>query len=806
MTSSSSTALRLALQLAGPAAGDALAERLRPQVVAAVGERFHLPAEVVEALTARGEHGLRQAMTEDVAEFLERALGTGDPEIAHLLYVREKRRTPGFLSAILAAADPADGRWYAPDGLVPTVLETTAGLALEPALRAPFPELVAHAVLQLGRELPSAVVLDACRRLAAAGGPAEIEKLAKSIEETPDELAHKGLAGLLRIAAAAPDPVAALQDRRPSAAWTDPAHAHALLQVRLGERHVSQPAGLGPEAIREEHERRPFGPTPMDDGRWQRDTRDCLVRWESCPDDVIAEYHRVAPFSACNIAARLPFEVLIEPGASTERIAVPEVIGRGLRAGWFPAHRVLREVGPARETLAALPYDHEPTRRAVAELVAPLGTDPVNWLTFYARTGTARGTAAELVAEAAAPDSPAKRTTTWPRPLAAVFPATAPRDARKVFLRVLRCAPEAVQIAVVPHLDARAVQHFLVYGDPAPAVREAVVAAHGVPALVSYAAHRNLPAAALEFLLDLDEPAVDAHLFAYCHIDQRERERMLAGRLRGGGTRAAVPDDLLDALDEVNLAHYRAWLIAGLESGDLGVARKVVGRLKLQLPAARLRLLIAVWERGGPDAVRDILAMNRLPVTLRRQTEKLLDAPDGLARLRDRLAAEETPVELAAHRSDRLEAEGIPIPWPAMADALRAGALPEGAAAHLARHPDCPRDIQLEALRSTRAPAFRNDSNGDAWVRRGLASGALTVEDILAHAAPARAALNHLLLATSSSSPDGDGRAVGALITALTDEHLDGDVEAWAVCLQLLPTFAGTLPELISTAGAVARG
>ncbi|KIZ18366.1 hypothetical protein [Streptomyces natalensis] len=61
-------------------------------------------------------------------------------------------------------------------------------------------------------------------------------------------------------------------------------------------------------------------------------------------------------------------------------------------------------------------------------------------------------------------------------------------------------------------------------------------------------------------------------------------------------------------------------------------------------------------------------------------------------------------------------------------------------------------------------------------------------------------------MAAPSSPPDADGRSVGALITALTDEHLGGDVEAWAVCLQLLPTFAGTLPELISTAGAVARG
>ena len=42
-------------------------------------------------------------------------------------------------------------------------------------------------------------------------------------------------------------------------------------------------------------------------------------------------------------------------------------------------------------------------------------------------------------------------------------------------------------------------------------------------------------------------------------------------------------------------------------------------------------------------------------------------------------------------------------------------------------------------------------------------------------------------------------------VAALTADHLGTDTEAWAVCLQLLPTFAGTLTELCATAAAIVR-
>ncbi|USA03225.1 hypothetical protein NCG97_25465 [Streptomyces lydicamycinicus] len=266
---------------------------------------------------------------------------------------------------------------------------------------------------------------------------------------------------------------------------------------------------------------------------------------------------------------------------------------------------------------------------------------------------------------------------------------------------------------------------------------------------------------------------------------------------------------MLAVLRETNLGHYRHWLIAGLDSGDLGVARTLVGRLKLRIPAARLRLLVAVWQRGGPDAVREILAMDRLPVTLRRQTEKLLDAPDGLDRLRACLAAEEDPEKLLVFlnkapgydgsQPHKLTGEGIPLPWPELIAAYRSGRLTPSAAQDLAERADCPRELLLALLPDI--PEL--DRYSTVWPQLALRHGTLTPEDLLTHAAPARRALSHLRHALNSREKKADRQELRTQATALTAEQLGTDPEAWAVALQLLPTFAGTLPELCATAAAI---
>ncbi|MEU5207824.1 hypothetical protein [Streptomyces sp. NPDC020742] len=825
MTHSSPTALRLALRLADPETADALAERLRPELMAALTERLGLSQESLAGLLGPDAAALRAAMAEEPEAFLLRAAAAGDPEVARALWSaqylpsgqhrkRPVKDIPGLLDALMAgagAADPTDPRWDEEGGLVPVFQEEATPVEVVAALTGPFPQLISYALGRLAPNLPLMAALDACTALAHLAGGEVFRAFVRAVEGATDlDLGHPELLDLLRSAAGADDPAAFLREHRPAGAPTDPAMVRALLRARDGFGHQERPEAVDWDLVRQEHARYPFGTEP----RPARGFRPgnplfTLIRWEGCPRELVLEAFRTDPSATARSAAELPFETLVGPEARAGRVPLEEVLGRGIRAGWLSAERVLTEVTPAMEVLHALPYDHEPTRKAIGALLAPLGTDPVNWLTCYARLGRARGTVAELIADAADATSRQKRTTAWPRRLEAVFPATAPEASRAAFLGLFGCASQEAQTAVVPHFDPRAVQHLLVYGDPSPAVRDALTAAHGVAAPASQAACRSLSPEQLQHLLDLDAPQVDAVLFLHGHIDQRERERMLAGRLRGGGTRR-VPDALLRTLDEVNLGHYRHWLVAGLESGDLGVARKIVGRLKLQTPAARLRLLIAVWERNGPDGVREILAMDRLPVALRRQTERALEAPDGLEQLRARLAAEEDPAKLIAYlttapsyaadrQAHKLAGDGIALPWPALIEARRAGELPGRLATALAERPDCPRELLLELLPD--APASGHDDR--TWVRSALRRGALTPEDLLDHCGPAREALGRLLRAVESPDAQADRRGIRHRAAALATAHLGTDVEAWALCLQLLPTFAGSLRELMTTAGAL---
>ncbi|MEU9484883.1 hypothetical protein AB0D83_14650 [Streptomyces decoyicus] len=75
----------------------------------------------------------------------------------------------------------------------------------------------------------------------------------------------------------------------------------------------------------------------------------------------------------------------------------------------------------------------------------------------------------------------------------------------------------------------------------------------------------------------------------------------------------------------------------------------------------------------------------------------------------------------------------------------------------------------------------------------------------MARAAPASAALACLRRYTDDRTDAAARQSVRDRAAALTGEHLGTDVEAWSACLQLLPAFAGTLPELVAAAGEMTR-
>ncbi|MEU9986570.1 hypothetical protein AB0E10_07125 [Streptomyces sp. NPDC048045] len=129
--------------------------------------------------------------------------------------------------------------------------------------------------------------------------------------------------------------------------------------------------------------------------------------------------------------------------------------------------------------------------------------------------------------------------------------------------------------------------------------------------------------------------------------------------------------------------------------------------------------------------------------------------------------------------------------WTAVAAADAEGPLPGYARWALAVRPDCPPALRAQfgshpkfAHRVRRAGVL--DGPADYARAHGSAAHVLQVLSMGWLLFPARA------------------REAEDALRPLVHEHLGGRVEAWAVLAQLMDTFHGTAPELITTAGAIA--
>ncbi|MFI9048356.1 hypothetical protein [Streptomyces sp. NPDC053427] len=801
-------AVMTAFRLADRSIVPELIARLRPLVLTLLRDEARLPEPLLEAVLASGDRGLCTEFAKNSLEdacdpaFRIRLAGLGHPESGRALWSAGEW-VPELRAAVLAAADPADPGWYAPRGFVARLVRSKERGLLTLARQGPFPELVAHAIRLLARDMPMPVVLDACGALLDCGGGAKaLAELADAIGED----SHPGLPALLREAAAASDPAGFLRDRRAPGEWEDPRAATLLLHVRTGARREVLPdAPLDWTLVRREHERRPFTTSELIS----------LSRLPGCPEDLLMEGYRRDPYETAWHAARLPMAALVGPEARRrEMYDLGRVVERSIHDGWLPIERLLTEAAPARTFLAALPYDHEPTRRAVAELLAPLGSDPTAWLTLYSRLASRfRGTPAALVAKVGASS---ERTTRWPAPLDATAPIEPPDALRAVFLQLYRCAPEEAQLALVPHLDLRTLQHLLVSGRPSQRLYDEVVAVHGAAALEAHAAG-SCRGEDRDALLDRDEPGVNTLLYEHHSLSREQRARILAGRGRDGGD-IVVDKRLIHLLRRIHLGEHRDWLTAGIGSPVPEVADVVVNRLTLHTEGGRLRVVIGLWEGQGPDAVRQLLVPDagehnhHWPVGTQRAVAKALDAPDGLGMLRERLAAAEDPERVITHlrkktrkydeRIRHFLSEGGRLPWEELARAHAEDPLPAGLLVPLLAQPDCHRDLVLDALRTT--PVDESD-RFNPWFRTALDHGSLTIDDLVRHARPAERVLDYLLHQTWAHGRPTVRLRPSEEVVELIDRHLGVNVEAWAIALQLLSGFHGTLAELITTAGAVAR-
>lgn len=789
-----------ALRLAEPAVAAALADRFRPEIARMIAGPLSMPEDAVlrvlamwdgadiAAVALGGSKGpLATELLVDVARL-------GEPATAAELFRRRGHLDARVADAVLESfKDPLDEGWYEQYGLVDQLREA---LAVDPMAAAVFPyaALSWTAAADACPLVPYAAAVDLCSIVADRGGPRDLRRLADK------DLGHPGLADLLRQAADAESPSAFLAAARPPGEWSDPLAAREFGRVRgaeggWGYRNLEHPP-LDWSLVRAEHARRPLGDASL---AW-------LATWQDIPADLFAqacagEYGHVAR----KVGPITP-DALTAPELVDRTDDFAALVARGLEEGRLTTDDVLAKASPAARMLTALP-DTEQVTEALRALFTPFGTTPRHWLTWYARVARSRVGAREFVDEVLADPKPV---TAWPRPLDAVFPAHEPEHTRALFLRVLRAMPDEVTIALAPHLDLRSVQHLLVFHGVPAEVRDALVAAHGVAALVAHASHYTLDEATVRWLLEHDEPAVNAMVFAHCRLDDAERARIFAG-IRTDGVREPVGAEVLAELEQLNLGHYRARATLGLSGGDAGVAEVIVGRLRLGTEGGRLRLLAAVWERHGAEAVGTLLDPKRLTAGTVKTVTAALDAPDGLERIRARLAAVEAPdavVAFLGKRSrdarDRLRGavqEGLRMPWPELAAALPDGRLPADMVVALLELPDCTTEFARVALRDQQALDALPSGRGGDWRRTLLADGVLSPGELLRTASCPDRLIHRIAVDPRGSrqllvdEPCEDARA-------LVGEHLGDDAEAWTVALRLFAGFTGTFPELLATARA----
>ncbi|MGW0659046.1 hypothetical protein [Streptodolium elevatio] len=231
-------------------------------------------------------------------------------------------------------------------------------------------------------------------------------------------------------------------------------------------------------------------------------------------------------------------------------------------------------------------------------------------------------------------------------------------------------------------------------------------------------------------------------------------------------------------------------------------------------PAWRALRDVRDLVRGDLSApVRDALADPFAPASLGRALAYESSLPVLLERLRRCRSVDEAVAQLHAPRD--------PVDWEFVLDVQRREPLPDFVRAALARQIGCPEVLpplgSAGALASTAGPAHAvrdggpdgldrlADDSAAARVGRDYTAGRLNVRTLLREGDPVAVALSLLEARAYDDEPDiGLDRGVVLAVAELTRPALGGSADAWVVALNLLGDFAGTLPELVRTASAVA--
>ncbi|MES4908400.1 MULTISPECIES: hypothetical protein [unclassified Streptomyces] len=852
--------LSATFRLAGPDLAPDLMPRLREEAMALMAGREPLPDYLVDTAFATGDAEMIWSLsgcplTPEREPVLLRLASLGYTALGPRLYRgygdRRKLRAALLEGAKRNLDDPD---WYEPDGLVEYLLNTTSLEELFPALRAPFPRVVRHALECVGDKADADDQLAACRAVLTYGGVAELAELAELPSLRP------ALAKLVRRAVAAPDPAAVLETAslpRDAEAPAEPAPAPqapplsgpelvARLRAVTWAREDVPLGGADWDLLLAEHRRE-----PLPNGALL-----VLAAHQDCSEELVLEAYKKAPRHLPDTSP-LPWLLLADAdwSDSYSRFDLAKLLRRGIQGAAYPVERVLAEIRPARTVLSSLPYEEDGVREALTGLVAELGDDFATWRALYSLMPRFAGTSTELIA--AAREQTAKhRGKTWLRPLAPEYPVSEPDGTRAVFLQLYGLATEDVQLALAAHLDQRSIQHLLVHHKPSAALRDRFVALHGVSVLAGIASSWELPQDTIEELLLHDDPEINAKLYIHTPLTPGQRRQILSGR-RSRPDSGEGPLPLTEEVfAELRTSGRRHWLLPISEAGDPRLARILLGKIKLHTLAGQLLLVVRLWERHGAEEVRALLEETEfperrskkhpLPAATQKIVRSALEAPDGLAELRERLELAQSPASQAAYlrgaaegRRDQLvpalerlsEETGPDLPWQDLMAEHRREPLPDALLVELAKRDDFPDELRadcrdaevrqghpahphrltgprptaLELLRHHQLPPYIQQD----WLNTAVSYGQLTLSDILNSARPARVAATYLAKYASNRPQEAqDGmdeqlRRVRQEALDLIAAHLGKDPEAWTVAMRLMPEFTGTLPELLATTAAV---
>ncbi|WP_026413196.1 hypothetical protein [Actinomadura oligospora] len=450
-----------------------------------------------------------------------------------------------------------------------------------------------------------------------------------------------------------------------------------------------------------------------------------------------------------------------------------------------------------------------------------LGDDVEAWRTVRTRLPRFRGDIADLLAEAENATTTSKKRTKatdagWPGAgdLPAWDSVASVSGTRAKFLALLDSATVETQLLLLKHLDDRTVGDLFGQGTWHDAWLDFAKRARQKRYRFALAQRPSLTTEAIESLMDLDDPALNARLFLRTGTTGPQRERLLSGRLtkelierlvkREGGFRAR---------DAVNCSDER-------------LRRHILSMVRVRGITPQLRLMLNLWEREGHAAVRGLLddeplgrnfSRKVIRQEVRRPITKLLAESDdarALEELRATVTAGETAeaqIDLLRTRSTHPSAEVFREAhlwhWDALIAEHAREPLGTVVLLGLAEIPECPQPIRDEADRhrwqwidSTgsliegRTPEEILGGNPAGWWLQGAVdTGAVTWDQVVALASPARKVLNAM------TGPD----AVAAL-APLVREHLDPARDAWVLALRMLPNFPGTVTNLLRTAATAA--